>query len=52
MVCSLEDELTSVDYTLRKFWEMETIAEDVPTNKRLADVQEQMQKTTVQIGNR
>ena len=53
VVCSLEDEPTSVDYTLRKFWEIETIAEDVPTNsRRLAEVQEQTQKTTLQIGNR
>ena len=53
LVCSLEEEPTSVDYTLRKFWEIETIAEDVSTNsRRLAEVQDQTQKTTVQVGNR
>ena len=53
VVCSLEEEPTSVDYTLRKFWEIETIVEDVSTNsRRLAEVQDQTQKTTVQVGNR
>eukprot|EP00112_Aurelia_sp_Birch-Aquarium-sp1_P005177 Seg1587.2 transcript_id=Seg1587.2/GoldUCD/mRNA.D3Y31 product="hypothetical protein" protein_id=Seg1587.2/GoldUCD/D3Y31 len=52
VVCSLEDEPTNVDYTLRKFWEIETIAEDVPTHKRLAEVQEQTKRATVQVGNR
>ena len=46
VVCTLEDEQSSVDYTLRKFWEIETICEeDVPTkSKRLAEVQEQTEK--------
>ena len=52
VVCLLDEEPTSVDYTLQTFWEMETIAEDVSTNsRRLAEVQDQMQKTTVQIGS-
>ena len=53
LVCSLEEESTSVDYTSRKFWEIETIAEDVSTNsRRLAEVQDQTQKTTAQLGSR
>ena len=47
----LEDESTSVDCTLRKFLEIETMAQDVPKiSKRIAKVQEQTQKTTVQVG--
>eukprot|EP00794_Sanderia_malayensis_P002620 gene2620-3033_t len=52
VLCSLEDEPESVDYTLRKFWEIETIAKDIPANGRLAAIEEQTKRTTVQVGNR
>ena len=45
VVCSLKEEPTRVDYTLQKFWEIETIAEDVATNnRRLADVKARCRK--------
>ena len=53
VLCTHEDESTNVDYILRTFWEIETIANDIPTSrKKLIEVQEQTQKTTIHVGNR
>ena len=52
LIYSPLNKTTHIDFTLKKFWEIEKVPEDMPSNRKLSDIQEKTQRACMQVGNR